>query len=59
MSQKKKTAPAEQPTYTREAILKSDLFSGYQKDFLAAVLCKPEYTIAEAEKTVNDFFGKD
>lgn len=45
--------------YTREALLKSKRFSSYQKDFLAAVLNKPEYTIAEAEKAVEAFFGKE
>lgn len=45
--------------YTREALLRSKRFAGYQKDFLAAVLCKPEYTIAEAEKAVKAFFRKD
>lgn len=46
-------------SYPREALLKSKKFSGYQRDFLAAVLKKPEYTMKEAEKAVNDFFGKD
>ena len=45
--------------YTREALLRSKRFAGYQKDFLAAVLCKSEYTIAEAEKAVKAFFRKD
>lgn len=45
--------------FTREALLKSKRFSGYQKDFLAAVLTKPEYTLAEAEKTVKAFFEKE
>lgn len=44
--------------YTREALLQSAKFSGYQRDFLAAILRKPEYTMKEAEKAVNDFFGK-
>lgn len=46
-------------TYTREALLRSKRYAGYQKDFLAAVLCKPEYTIAEADKAVKAFFGKE
>lgn len=46
-------------TYTREALLHSKRYAGYQKDFLAAVLCKPEYTIAEADKAVKAFFGKE
>ena len=45
--------------YTRTAIINSNRFSGYQRDFLAAVLNKPEYTIAEAEKAVEAFFGKE
>ena len=43
--------------YTREALLKSKLFSQYQRDFLAVVLRKPEYTLAEAQRTVKAFFG--
>lgn len=45
--------------YTREALLQSKRFAGYQRDFLAVVLNKPEYTLKEAEKAVQDFFGKD
>lgn len=45
--------------FTREALLKSKRFSHYQKDFLAAVLQKPEYTLTEAVKTVNTFFQKE
>lgn len=45
--------------YTREAIMKDPRFTGFQKDFLAAVLKKPEYTLAEAEKAVKAFFGKE
>ncbi len=45
--------------YSREALLKDKRFSSYQKDFLGVVLSKPEYTIAEAEKAVNDFFKKE
>ena len=55
-----KKPPVEQAKhFTRESLLKSKRFSAYQKDFLAAVLCKPEYTLAEAEKAVTQFFGKD
>ena len=46
-------------TYTREALLRSKRYAGYQKDFLAAVLKNPEYTLAEADKAVKTFFGKD
>ena len=45
--------------YTRQALLKSKRYAEYQQDFLAAVLSKPEYTIAEADKAVKAFFGKD
>lgn len=44
--------------YAREALLKSKRYAGYQKDFLAAVLKEPEYTLAEADKAVSAFFGK-
>lgn len=42
--------------YRREALLKDPRFAGYQPDFLAAVLNKPYYTLAEAEATVKDFW---
>lgn len=45
--------------YTREALMKDPRFTGFQRDFLAAVLNKSEYTIAEAEKLVKAFFGKE
>ncbi len=45
--------------YTREALLKSKRYAGYQKDFLAAVLKEPYYTLAEADKAVRAFFGKE
>lgn len=45
--------------YTRKALLKSKRYRGYQRDFLAAVLWKPEYTLAEADKAVKAFFGKE
>lgn len=44
--------------YTREAILASDLFKGYQKDFVSILLVKPEYTLAEAKKIVFAYFEK-
>jgi len=52
------TAPAEKK-YTREALLHDKRFSGCQRDFLSVVLSRPEYTIAEAEKAVEAFFGKE
>lgn len=42
--------------YTRESILKSKEFAKYQKDFLAALLTKKEYTLAEARKIAAAFF---
>lgn len=48
----------EQKTYTREALLNSKRFARYQRDFLGAVLCRPEYTMAEAEKAVRAYFGR-
>ena len=45
--------------FTREVLINSDLFAGVQKDFLAALLPKPKYTIAEAQKIVSDFFNKE
>lgn len=45
-----------QPQYSREVLLKDPRFAGYQQDFLAAVLNKPFYTIAEAEAAVKKFW---
>lgn len=45
--------------YAREALLRSKRYAGYQKDFLAAVLKEPFYTLAEADKAVKAFFRKD
>ena len=42
--------------YRREILLKAPRFAKYQQDFLGAVLCKSEYTIAEAERAVKAFF---
>lgn len=44
--------------FAREALLKSKRYAQYQRDFLAAVLAKPEYTLTEADKAVSAFFGK-
>lgn len=46
-------------TFAREALLRDKRFARYQPDFLRAVLRKPEYTLAEAEKAVRTFFGKE
>lgn len=45
--------------YTREALLRAPEFQQYQRDFLAAVLSKDEYTLAEARKEVKAFFEKE
>lgn len=45
--------------YTREALLKSQEFALYQKDFLSVILSKPTYTLAEARKIVKEFFKKE
>lgn len=44
--------------YTREALLASNLFAAYQRDFLAAILQETDYTLAEAQDAVNKFFGE-
>ena len=45
--------------YTPRALIKGGRYAGYQKDFLAVILTKPLYTLAEADKAVREFFGKD
>lgn len=42
--------------YSREVLLKDSRFAGYQPDFLAVVLQKPFYTLAEAEAAVKEFW---
>ena len=42
--------------YRREILLKAHCYAKYQQDFLGVVLCKSEYTIAEADKAVKAFF---
>lgn len=41
--------------YTREALLKCEQFAYVQKDFLAALLVKDEYTISEVKKLISAF----
>lgn len=43
--------------YTREQLLASKRFAGYQKDFLKAALTQDTYTIKEAEAAVHAVFG--
>ena len=45
--------------YTRNSLLQAPEFQKYQRDFLAAVLYKDEYTLAEARKEVKAFFEKE
>lgn len=45
--------------YKTAELLKSKAFSGYQRDFANALLIKPEYTMEEAKKVLDDFFGKE
>ena len=40
--------------YRREVLLKDPRFARYQPDFLAAVLNKPYYTLAEAQAAVKE-----
>lgn len=44
--------------FKREVLLKDPRFAKYQQDFLGVVLCKPEYTLYEAMKTVKNFFER-
>lgn len=46
----------EEPKFSREVLLKDPHFAGYQQDFLAAVLNKPFYTLAEAQAAVKSFW---
>ena len=46
----------ERQKFKREVLLRGPRFAKYQQDFLGAVLCKSEYTIAEAERAVKAFF---
>lgn len=45
--------------YSRQALLKSKLFAGYQQDFLKALLTEESYTLAQAKKIVKAFFEKE
>lgn len=41
--------------FRREALLKAEQFRHVQRDFLAVLLEKEEYTLAEAQKIVSDW----
>lgn len=51
----KDETPAEKK-YSRDILLKDPRFAAYQPDFLAAVLSKPFYTLAEAKAAVKEFW---
>ena len=48
---------AKEMKFTREALLRAELFADIQPDFLSVLLCEPEYTISEAKKIVEDYFN--
>lgn len=41
--------------YPTEALLKSKALSGYQRDFAAALLTKPAYTLQEAKDILDKY----
>ena len=45
--------------FKREVILKDSRFQHYQKDFLAAILTKDEYTIDEALAIAKALFREE
>lgn len=45
--------------YTVEALLTSNAFSHYQKDFLKAILGDGEYTLSQAERKLKSYFSKE
>ncbi len=53
----KKENKPEEKRYKRDALLKSKRFSHVQQDFLRAILTEETYTMAEAQKAVDAFFG--
>ena len=52
-SKPKQTPQEHESLYTREALLASKAFAGYQKDFAMVALTKPMYTIADAKKAIE------
>lgn len=44
--------------YKTESLLKSKEFANYQRDFAKALLYKPEYSVEEAKKILNNFYEK-
>ena len=53
----KKENKSQEKRYKREALLKSKRVSHVQQDFLRAILTEENYTMAEAQKAVDAFFG--
>lgn len=53
----KKENKSQEKRYKREALLKSERFAYVQRDFLRAILTEENYTMAEAQKAVDAFFG--
>lgn len=50
---------SKEQTYTVEALAKSKRFSGYQPDFVKAILGDGEYTVEEAEKKIQKYYAKE
>lgn len=44
--------------YRTDILLKSRELSGYQKDFAKSLLIEPEYTVDEAKRILDQFFGE-
>ena len=57
MENKQGNAQAKPKTYIREALINSEAFSMYQKDFLSALLTEDSYTLEAARKIADGFFG--
>lgn len=45
-----------EPKFSRESLLASRRYETCQRDFLAAVLTEPEYTLRQADRVVREFF---
>lgn len=50
---------AEPVKYRPDDLLHSKAFSHVQPDFLKAILHRETYTMEEAQKEINRFFGKE
>ena len=47
-TEEKQTSVATAEVYPREALIKSKVLAGYQRDFVSSVLTESEYTIEDA-----------